>query len=57
MIEASIAPQDADEAFGLLWLFLQLAPSPLRVITLANFCRHGTISGGCQKPPEFIPAA
>ena len=26
MIEATIAPQDADEAFDLLWSFLQLAP-------------------------------
>ncbi|MGN7871516.1 DUF6880 family protein [Paracoccus sp. 22332] len=27
MIETTIAPQDADEAFELLWSFLQLAPS------------------------------
>jgi hypothetical protein len=27
MIETAIAPQDADEAFELLWSFLQLAPS------------------------------
>jgi hypothetical protein len=27
MIETAIAPQDADEAFDLLWSFLQLAPS------------------------------
>lgn len=27
MIETGIAPQDADEAFDLLWSFLQLAPS------------------------------
>lgn len=27
MIETTIVPQDADEAFELLWSFLQLAPS------------------------------
>ncbi|WP_363323064.1 DUF6880 family protein, partial [uncultured Jannaschia sp.] len=27
MIEETVVPQDADEAFGLLWSFLQLAPS------------------------------